>query len=136
VELIEERLVKGLRSGYHFLFAEQNGQVLGYTCFGPIACTIASYNFYWIVVHNNARGRGIGKELLRRSEEIIAAQGGERLYIETASRDQYNPTRRFYFDCGYRKEALLEDFYAPGDGKVIYVKVLHSSRKIGGYHDY
>ena len=25
---------------------------------------------------------------------------------------------------GYRKEVVLEDFYAEGDGKVIYVKVL------------
>jgi hypothetical protein len=50
--------------------------------------------------------------------------GGRRIYIETSSRAQYEPTRGFYLKCGYRQETILEDFYAPGDGKVIYVKAL------------
>ena len=124
VELVQERLTKGLASEYYFVFAEQDDKVVGYTCFGPIACTLASYDLYWIAVHNDARGKGIGKKLLLKSEACIAAQGGQRVYIETASRKQYEPTRKFYLSCGYREEAVLEDFYAPGDGKVIYVKVL------------
>ena len=123
-ELVEERLAKGIKSGYYFLFAEQAGRVVGYTCFGPIACTIASYDLFWIAVHNDCRGKGIGKELLRRSEACMAALGGARVYIETASRGQYEPTRQFYLTGGYREEAVLQDFYAPGDSKVVYVKVL------------
>jgi hypothetical protein len=46
------------------------------------------------------------------------------VYAETSSRPQYEPTRSFYRACGYRLEARLEDFYAPGDGKVIFLKVL------------
>jgi hypothetical protein len=34
------------------------------------------------------------------------------------------PTHRFYERCGYRQAAFLEDFYAPGDGKVIFVRSL------------
>jgi ribosomal protein S18 acetylase RimI-like enzyme len=126
VELVEERLKKGIRSGYYFLFAEQAGRVIGYTCFGPIACTVASYDLYWIAVHNDFRGQGIGKALMEKTEEAIAKYGGTRIYIETAFRKQYEPTRMFYLACGYREEAVLEDFYAPGDGKVIYVKVILS----------
>ena len=37
VELVEDRLAKGPRCGYHFLFAEQDGRSVGYTSFGPIA---------------------------------------------------------------------------------------------------
>lgn len=124
VELVQERLTKGLASEYYFVFAEQDGKVLGYACFGPIACTVASYDLYWIAVHHDARGKGIGKQLLAQSEACIGARGGQRVYIETASREQYEPTRGFYLACGYREEAVLEDFYAPGDGKVIYVKAL------------
>ena len=126
-ELVEERLAKGVKSGYYFLFAEQDHQVIGYTCFGPIACTLASYDLFWIAVHNDFRGQGLGKELVRRSEDIIASLGGTRVYIETASRGQYEPTRQFYLNCGYQEEAILQDFYAPGDSKVIYVKVIHSN---------
>jgi len=39
VSLVTERLEKGLDSGYFFMFAEQNGHVVGYTCFGPIPGT-------------------------------------------------------------------------------------------------
>lgn len=124
VELVEERLSKGIRSGYYFLFAEQGKRVLGYACFGPVACTKASYDLYWIAVHNSFRGLGLGKKLLARSEQIIAAMGGERVYIETSSKKQYEPTRSFYLHCEYREEASLKDFYAPGDDKVIYVKKL------------
>lgn len=124
VELVQERLAKGAASGYYFLFAELEGRVVGYTCFGPIPCTLSSYDLYWIGVHNDCRGKGIGKELLARSEAMIKQMGGTRVYIETASREQYVPTREFYLRCSYRIEVILEDFYAPGDGKVIYVKPL------------
>jgi GNAT superfamily N-acetyltransferase len=123
-ELVEERLQRGPASGYHFEFAEAGGQVAGYTCYGPIACTKASYDLYWIGVHQGHRRAGLGRRLLARVEEQIRRLGGQRVYVETSSRAQYDPTRAFYLACGYRLEARLEDFYAPGDGKVIFLKVL------------
>ena len=122
VELLVDRLEKGPPSGYHFVFAEQNGRALGYTCYGPIALTAASYDLYWIAVDKNCQGQKIGQLLLAKSEELISASGGRQIYIETTNRPQYAPTRKFYLRCGYRQEALLKDFYAPGDDKVIYVK--------------
>ncbi len=123
-ELIRERLSKGIESGYFFLFAEEEGSVVGYTCFGPIPCTLKSFDLYWIAVHHSRRGSGIGRSLLIRTEQIIVGMGGTRIYAETSSRDLYSPTNAFYRACGYRIEATLEDFYAPGDGKVIFLKVL------------
>ncbi len=123
-ELVEEALNRGAESGYLLLVAEEDGRVLGYTCYGPIPGTDASYDLYWIAVHPDAQGRGLGKTLVRESERHIKAAGGQRLYIETSSREQYVPTRRFYLSCGYAQEALLTDFYRPGDSKVIYSKAL------------
>jgi ribosomal protein S18 acetylase RimI-like enzyme len=62
--------------------------------------------------------------LLARSESLIRRGGGRRIYIDTSSRPQYEATRAFYRAQGYREEACLEDFYAPGDGKIIYTKAL------------
>lgn len=124
LELVVERLTKGEKSGYLFLFAEGPEVVIGYSCFGPIMGTSASYDLYWLAVLADFRGAGIGKMLLALSEKAIARRGGKRIYADTASRDQYAPTRAFYLACGYREEARLIDFYAPGDGKVIYVKAL------------
>ena len=127
VELVEERLAKGPASGYHFVFAERAGQVLGYACYGPIALTAASYDLFWIAVDQAFQGQKIGKILLEKSEELILAAGGRQVYIETSNRGQYASTRGFYLRCGYREAAVLRDFYDRGDDKVIYEKVLGTS---------
>jgi GNAT superfamily N-acetyltransferase len=124
VELADERLAKGPASGYHFVFAERDGQVCGYTCYGPIALTVGSYDLYWIAVAKSAQGLGLGRLLLEKTEQRIQASGGRRIYIETSTRPPYAPTRAFYERCGYHLEVVLEDFYASGDGKAIYVKAI------------
>jgi ribosomal protein S18 acetylase RimI-like enzyme len=124
VELVEERLRIGLASGYHFIFAERGGEVLGYSCYGPVPLTLNSYDLYWIAVRKESQGSGIGKILLARSEAAIGELGGRRIYIETSSQGKYRGTRRFYEHFGYRSEATLRQYYAPGDHKVIYVKSL------------
>ncbi|WP_459938044.1 N-acetyltransferase family protein [Desulfonatronum parangueonense] len=123
-ELVLERLNKGPSSGYHFLLAENNeGEILGYSCFGPIPCTRSSFDLYWIVVHPQMQGQGLGKRLMSASEARIVTLGGTRIYIETSSQPLYHPTRRFYERCGYSLEAVLKDFYAPEDDKQIYCKI-------------
>jgi D-alanine-D-alanine ligase len=125
VELVDERLARGDASGYHFIFAERDGRTVGYACYGPIACTVGSYDLYWIAVDQACQGQGIGRRLLAEAEESIRRAGGRRIYVETSGRPQYDATRRFYERCGYRREACLVDFYAPGDDKVVYMKLAH-----------
>ncbi len=124
VELVDERLAKGEPSGYYFIFAENSGETVGYTCYGEIACTKGSFDLYWIAVSNSQRGLGVGKKLLERSEKDIARRGGRKVYIETSLKGQYASTRHFYLRCGYTEAARLKDFYAESDDKVIYEKTL------------
>jgi ribosomal protein S18 acetylase RimI-like enzyme len=124
VELVRERLRQGELSGYYFVFAESRGEVVGYACYGPIACTVASHDLFWIAVHRDCQGRGLGRQLLAESESLIRQAGGQRVYAETSGRADYASTRAYYERCGYRCEAVIESFYAPGDDKCIYVKVL------------
>lgn len=122
VELVDERLAKGPSSGYHFVFIENEGQVLGYACFGPIACTVHSFDLYWIAVHRDQQRMGLGLKLVELSEQTIRRMGGRRVYIETSGREQYKPTRGFYERCGYHEDAVMTDFYDEGDDKVVYVR--------------
>ena len=125
VELVEERLAKGLdASGYHFLFAEAAGRTIGYACFGPIPCTLTSWDLYWIAVERGGQRLGVGRALMTQAEAAVRASGGRNLYIETSARAEYDATRGFYLACGYRLEHVFADFYAPGDGKAVYVKSL------------
>jgi ribosomal protein S18 acetylase RimI-like enzyme len=127
VELVQAGLFQGEKSGYHFLFADAEeplAETIAYSCFGPIPCTQSSFDLYWIAVLNSYRGLGLGKLLLVDSEATIRRMGGRRIYVETSSRSQYAPTRIFYNRLGYLEQALIPDFYAAGDGKIIYVKEL------------
>jgi ribosomal protein S18 acetylase RimI-like enzyme len=123
-ELAADRLDLGEKSSYRFLFIEENGKVAGYTCYGLIPATTGSYDLYWIAVSPELRKRGLGRILLQKTEEMISMNGGRRIYAETSSRAQYVPTQLFYEGCDYIPEAILTDFYAEGDSKIIYSKVL------------
>ncbi len=129
--LVEERIEKGEASGYHFVMADFYGRLAGYTCYGPIPCTQSSYDIYWIAVHPDFQGKHLGRQLLAETEQRIAGLGGSRIYVDTSQRDQYASTRAFYESCGYTVESVITDFYAPGDGKVVYGKVLGPRHRPG-----
>lgn len=124
IQLAEEKLDQQESSSYRFLFAEIENQVVGYTCYGLIPATVGSYDLYWIVVAKDLQGLGVGKMLMAETEQLIYQSGGRQIYAETSSRDQYQPTHEFYETCGYHQEAFLNNFYAEGDGKIIYAKIL------------
>jgi ribosomal protein S18 acetylase RimI-like enzyme len=124
LELVDDRLTNGDRSYYRFLVLEDEGVVRGYVCWGPIRGTVASADLYWIAVHPTVQGQGLGRTLLEAAEVWMAREGRTRVYVETATRELYAPTSAFYERCGYEVAAELPDFYAPGDGKAIYLKLL------------
>jgi len=121
-ELVRTRLRDGLASGYEFVFAEHDGDVLGYACYGLNTVTLASCDLYWIAVRPNLQGRGIGRQLLAEVEQRVAEAGGRQIYIETSHRADYAATRIFYERCGYALEGVIRDYYAPGDDRAIYVR--------------
>jgi GNAT superfamily N-acetyltransferase len=127
LELLEDRL-RDARSGYSFVFAERGGELVGYAAWGRVPLTRRSFDLYWIVVAPAAQGQGIGQALLERVEGAVAKRGGGNLYIETSGRRAYDRTRRFYRDAGYARVARLRDFYAPGDHKVMFCKVISGRR--------
>jgi ribosomal protein S18 acetylase RimI-like enzyme len=128
VELVGERLARGPTSGYEFLFAERAGQLVGYACYGPIACTLGSYDLYWIAVDPSCQRSGIGRRLAQEVIARVAAAGGRRIFIDTSSQPRYAPTRAFYERNGYTCAARLPDFYAPGDDRVIYTANVDDAR--------
>jgi ribosomal protein S18 acetylase RimI-like enzyme len=127
VELVETRLAAGLASGYRFIFAERAGRLEGYACFGPIPLTRSGFDLYWIVVQPDVQRSGLGRRLMAMAEVATRELGGTAMYVETSSRPQYEPTRSFYRRLGYDHAAEFPDFYAPGDGKVVFVKRLPPS---------
>ena len=122
VELVQERLDKGIASGYEFVFADVDGTPVSYTCYGLIPCSLISYDLYWIVTHQNYRGQGIGKRILAETESLIAKAGGKTVYVETSSKEKYKPTCAFYNTSNYILKARFENFYDVGDDKLVFIK--------------
>jgi D-alanine-D-alanine ligase len=121
-ELVEERLAQGPASGYEFILAEEAGRLVGYSCYGPATLTESGYDLYWIVVAPDQQGRGLGREILQRTEQVMRAKGGRLLWADTSGQPLYAPTCAFYEGTGFLKAAELPDFYKDGDAKFIYVK--------------
>ncbi|MDP3463023.1 MAG: GNAT family N-acetyltransferase [Bacteroidales bacterium] len=120
-ELAEETLLIGDKSGYRFVFAEVNGQTLGYAAYGFIDGTDACYDLYWIAVHEDARGKGLGKGILNEVVKSLKQENGRQLIAETSSLPKYKPTREFYLNTGFIQQAVLPDFFREGDHKVFFV---------------
>jgi ribosomal protein S18 acetylase RimI-like enzyme len=128
LELLEDRLREGPRSGYSFVLAERAEELIGYAAWGRVPLTRRSFDLYWIVVAPAAQGEGVGRALLELVERAVAKRGGGNLYIETSARRAYERTQRFYRGAGYAQVARLRHFYAPHDHKLMFCKVIRRRR--------
>jgi ribosomal protein S18 acetylase RimI-like enzyme len=123
-ELVSDYVAKGDASPYRFLSCRQDGRVLGFTCYCRRSLTRSTFDLCWICSAPNAQHQGVGSALLRQTEQAVRQEGGRLLLVETSSRPEYEPARRFYESHGYRREAVVADFYAEGDSLVLYSKKL------------
>ena len=123
-ELIEDRINHGGQSEYHFVFAEADGALAGYVCYGPITITEDRYDLYWIATDPGHERRGIARGLMAEAERIMRGEGCAIVYVDTSSRDVYDKARGFYASCGYEVAATVRDYFADRDSKVIYAKRL------------
>lgn len=105
---------------YKFIVARVGGEVVGFTCYDERALTQGTYDLYWIAVDPSARRLGVGKALMRATQAEVKKRGGRLIVVETSGMDAYASTRAFYESVGYEKEAVIRDFYKPGDDLVIY----------------
>jgi ribosomal protein S18 acetylase RimI-like enzyme len=109
-------------SDYEFIGAFDDDELIGYVCFGATPSTDRTFDLYWIAVHPDAQGAGAGAALMSEVERRLWSRKARLIVIETSSRDDYAPTRRFYQKRGYQETARLRDFYAPGDDRVVLTK--------------
>ena len=123
LEVIDEALNGVGRKDYQVFCAFDNDRNLtGFICFGPITMTERCYDLYWIKVDEASSRKGIGETLLGFMEECVAREGGRRIYVETSSTAPYQVARSFYGKHGYQLVCSLKDFYREGDHKMIFMK--------------
>ena len=128
LELIDEWLELGEHSGYLTYVLESIGEdaseVLGYVTFGPTPLTESTFDLYWIAVDKSKHRGGVGKKLMKFTEEETVRRGGKLLLIETSSQETYGGTIQFYERSGYELVGKIKEYYKPGDDKLIFAKTL------------
>jgi ribosomal-protein-alanine N-acetyltransferase len=106
--------------------AEENGRMVGFAAveWSEEAGAAAAY-IQTIEVVAEARGRGVGGELLRRVEDSARAAGAEWIWLHV---DQENPAAiRLYENHGYTKQGREEHYYARNRAALVYARSLAAS---------
>jgi GNAT superfamily N-acetyltransferase len=108
-----------------WLTDDDNGPI-GVAYCEPERMTNRTWNLQLIAIRPDRQGQGRGATLLRYVEQTLTARGGRMLLVETSGLPEFERTRAFYRQCGYEEEARIRDFYAAGDDKVVFRKVLNA----------
>ena len=105
---------------------DDNGPV-GVAYCEPERMTDETWNLQFIAIRPDRQGQGRGATLLRYVEQTLTARGGRMLLVETSGLPGFFRTRAFYASCGYEEEARIRDFYAAGDDKIVFRKMLNAA---------
>jgi ribosomal protein S18 acetylase RimI-like enzyme len=105
-------------------YAEEDGEVIAAILFRENEHRSGGYLLDYFGVHRKHRHRGFGWQLLKQLFEFVAEQGGR--YVETFTCDlpEYASARKLFERNGFQFMCLLPDYYYPGEGKLLYLKMI------------
>ena len=134
-ELFQGEMLPELISGYlsgdksHdvWLTYEVDGEAAGFCFAVPEKLTDGTWNMLAIAVHPAHQGRGAGSALVKHLEATLLARGQRVLIADTSGTPEFKQTREFYAKNGYSEEARIRDFWAAGNDKVVFWKLLSQS---------
>lgn len=67
---------------------------------------------------------GLGAQLVQGLEEALRGQSQRMIIVDTSGTDAFDAARRFYIGNGYEQEARIRDYWAEGDDKLTFRKML------------
>lgn len=107
-----------------WLTCEVDSEAIGFCYAAPEPLTDGTWNMLAIAVRPSRQGSGYGGAIVRRLETLLHDNGHRVLIAETSGKDEFAPTREFYRKSGYVEEARIRHFWAEGDDKVVFWKLI------------
>jgi GNAT superfamily N-acetyltransferase len=101
-----------------------DGQVDAACYFVPEGFADSVWNLRMIAVNPRRHGKGLGTALMRHVEDMLAKEAVRMLLVDTSGKDHFKRTWYFYETLGYEQEARIRDYWARGDDKITFRKVL------------
>ncbi|MDJ0377998.1 GNAT family N-acetyltransferase [Cryobacterium sp. PH31-L1] len=92
--------------------------------FQPMPAADRVWDLTMIAVQPDVQGRGFGAHLITAVEETLRSQGARLIIVDTSATEQYDLARKFYAKQGYTEEGRIRDYWADGDDKIVFRKLL------------
>lgn len=96
----------------------------GVAYYVPEQLTEGTWNLLLIAVDPASQSKGIGSALMGWVEAELGLRGQRLLLVETSGKAEFEKTRQFYDRLGYEREARIRDYYASGDDKIVFRRLL------------
>jgi ribosomal-protein-alanine N-acetyltransferase len=103
--------VDSLDAGHVAILMQEDGETLGYAVLMPLPGEIELLN---ITVAPEARGAGLGRQLLQHICTQARGAGAERMFLEV--RASNTPARALYAHNGFAEVGLRRAYYAAAKG--------------------
>ena len=100
------RLERMEAPGAAFVIARANGKAVGCAAIRPLTSDVAEMKR--VFVQHRARGRGVGRTLIEKLEQIARGEGFSEIWIETGLRQP--DAIRLYESLGYTRRAAFGDY--------------------------
>lgn len=122
-DMISDFFTNDKSSDFWFTTVEDRTPVsIGYCA--PEQMTEGTFNLYAIAVDKEHQGKGIGSDMMRYIENRLRENNERILLVETSGTADFELTRKFYHKIGYKEQAVIPEYYAEGDDKVVFWKKL------------
>ena len=118
----------GQAGGEQWLVSILENRAAAIAYYAPERMTDGTWNLYLLAVHPEQQGQGLGGALVQQVEQDLLQASARVLLIETSGVPDFAGQRAFYVRLGYHEEARIREFYAPGDDKVVYWKLLQRAQ--------
>lgn len=123
-ELFADFFDSKLSEGHAILVDIEDNILRGLAYCQPMPAADRVWDLTMIAVQPDLQGRGLGAHLITVVEETLRSQGARLLIVDTSATDQYDLTRKFYAKHGYTEEGIIRDYWADGDDKIVFRKLL------------
>lgn len=125
-ELLADMIAPSLsgNSDALWLTCRLDGSAVGFCYILPEALTDRTWNILALAVRPDLQGQKLGTKLVQATEALLKSRGQRLLIVETSSTEPFAKTRAFYVQNGFEEEARIREFWATGDDKVVFRKLL------------
>jgi len=121
VRNIDLDLTKIKKNKHTCLVCEKDKKIFGALIFRKDPMGDRIYEIKWLAVRRDYFRNGVGKSLITSAEKLVK-NDARLIVIYTSNHYFYNGTHKFFEKLGYKKVAIIPDFWDDGDDRVVYWK--------------